>query len=166
MNTKRRGFTLIELMVTIWMVAIVLLGVAVALVDSQRGWHKMYNRVYGDVATDSYVAKKVFDSVVRKSSIKRYVLGLDNLTVFYYEDLTSTKLDRYANFRRDATKLLVDYGELDAEEDPLSPSSTMALARNVRAVDFAVDGVSVRMVLRLDDGGEAVTVTSSAVRHN
>jgi prepilin-type N-terminal cleavage/methylation domain-containing protein len=166
MNAKKQGFTLIELMVTVAMAVIVLLGVGIALVDSQRGWHKMYNRVYGDVTTDSYTVKKVFDNVVRKSSIKRYVLGFNNLTVFYYKDLNSTELDQYANFRKEGIKLLLDYGELDAEGNHLSPSSTMTLARNVVAVDFSVNGVCVQMILKLDDGGEAVTVTCSAIRHN
>jgi prepilin-type N-terminal cleavage/methylation domain-containing protein len=166
MYKNNKGFTLIELMVTVALVTIVILGIGIAIVDNQRGWNKMYNRVYGEVATDSYVAKTVFDKLVRKSSRKRYILGTDNVAVFYYNDLTSTRLDRYANFRRNERKLLVDYGQVDAAGTLLGSSSTMTLARNVMSVEFYVDGACVKMLLRLDDGGEAVTVTASAVRHN
>ncbi len=166
MRTHRKGFTLIELMVTIAMVTIVLLGVGIALVDTQRGWHKMYNRVHGEVATDSYVAKPVFDKIIRKASIKRHVLGTHNVTVFYYNDLNAAELDRYANFRVQGRTLFVDYGQVDESGSTLRPSTSLLLARNVRAADFVVDGTCVRMLLKLDDGKEAVTVACSAIRHN
>ena len=66
MTISRRGVTLIELMITTAIVTIAMLGVGVALVDTQRGWNKMYNRVHGEVATDSYVAKTVFDKNIRE----------------------------------------------------------------------------------------------------
>jgi hypothetical protein len=166
MAISRRGVTLIELVITTAIVTMVILGVGVALVDTQRGWNKMYNRVYGEVAADSYVAKMVFDKNVRKASKKRYILGTNSLTVFYYAGLASTTLDRYANFRRGGSQLLVDFGEVDASGSPRSPSTTMVAARNVTATDFAVDGACVRMALKLNDGTESVSVTCSAIRHN
>ncbi|MHC4645456.1 MAG: type II secretion system protein [Planctomycetota bacterium] len=166
MKTHKKGFTLVELMVTVGIVAIVILGVGVALVDSQRGWHKMYDRVHGEVATDSYVAKITFDKIVRKSSQRRHIIGTQNITLFYYNSLTSTRLDRYAAFRRAGRDLLVDYGDVDDSGTPLRPSTTTPLARNVEVVKFVVEGACVKMLLKLDDGKESVTVTSSAVRHN
>ena len=166
MAISRRGVTLIELMITTAIVTMVILGVGVALVDTQRGWNKMYNRVYGEVAADSYVAKMVFDKNVRKASKKRYILGTGSFAVFYYNGLASTTLDRYANFRRAGSQLLVDFGELDTSGSSKSPSTTMVVARNVVASDFAVDGACARMALKLDDGTESVSVTCSAIRHN
>ncbi|MHC4212217.1 MAG: PulJ/GspJ family protein [Planctomycetota bacterium] len=163
---RQHGVTLIELMITIAMVTIVILSVGIVLVDTQRGWNKMYNRVHGAVSTDSYVAKKVFDRVVRKSSKKRYALSPGNLVVFYYNDLSSTYLDRYTSFQLSGTNLLGNFGSVDSSEALSNPTSSMVVARNVEAADFSVSGASVRMALRLNDGEYAVTVTSSAVRHN
>ena len=165
--TKRRGFTLTEIMVAIAMSTIVIGGIGVVLVDSQRGWHRMYNRVFSDVVTDSYVARKAFDAVVRKSSIKRYGLGSNFVMVYYYQDSNSTKLDGFAVFSRGGEELQAVYGELDANGTPLQGSiSAMTLARNVAAANFSVAGPCVQMILELDNGKEAMTVTCSAVRHN
>jgi hypothetical protein len=166
MNTNRRGFTIIELMITIATATIVILGVGVALVDSQRGYNKMYDQVHGAVAGDSYVAKIVFDKVIRKSSKKRHILGTNHMTVFYYEGLASVELDRYADFRWAGGTLFVDYGTLDAAGNPLGVLSTMALARNVEAVEFTVAGACMRMMLKLNDGKYLRTITCTAVRHN
>lgn len=166
MKTNKRATTLIELMITVAIVTMVILAVGVALVDTQRGWNKMYNRVYGPVATDSYAVKKGFDRIVRKSSQKRYILGTNNLTVFYYDSLNSTTLDRYANFRRAGTNLFADEGPVDGAGAIQQPDTTMLLARHVTAVGFAVDAAVAKMILELDDGGENVTVSCSAVRHN
>jgi len=169
MNGKMKkiaGFTIIELMITATTLFIILLGIGVALVDSQRGYHRMYDRVHGAVATDSYAAKAVFDKVIRRSSRKRYVLGTGNLAVFYYSAPSSPSLDRYANFRTEAGNLYVDYGLVDSDGTPLNASNTVLVARNVLAASFSVDGACVKMVLKLDDGKEKVTVACSALRHN
>ena len=162
----RKGFTLIELMITVATLTIVLLGIGVALVDSQKGYSKMYNRVHGEVATDSYTVKKVFDKTIRRASQKRYVLGTSNLAVFYYSTTTASQLDRYANFRVAGETLYVDYGSVDSSGTALNASSTTTAARHVKGINFEVDGACVKMVLRLDDGKEKSTVTCSAVRHN
>lgn len=167
-KTKNRpGFSLIELAVAMIMAFIVILTVGTVLVGSQRGWSRMYNRVYGDVVTDGYVARKTFDVVVRKSSTKRELLGDGEVELYYYSDVASpTRLDRYARFYKADEELLVDYGELDADGDPLGASFTQTLAHNVKVADFSVAGVCVKMLLRLDNGSEALTVMSSAVRYN
>ena len=68
---KTKGFTLVELMITALAAVIVIAGAGIILIDSQRGWNKMYNRVHGDVTTDAYVARRAFDTAVRKSTISR-----------------------------------------------------------------------------------------------
>ena len=163
---RKKGFTLIELMITVATLVIVMLGIGVALVDSQKGYNKMYNRVHGEVATDSYTVKKVFDNTIRRASQKRYVLGTSNFAVFYYSSPTASELDRYANFRAAGETLYVDYGSVDSSGTALNASSTMTAARHVKGINFDVDGACVKMVLTLDDGREKATVTCSAVRHN
>jgi Tfp pilus assembly protein PilV len=163
---KRAGFTLIELMITATTMVIILLGIGVALVDSQRGYHKMYDRVHGAVASDSHSAKLLFDKVIRKSSRKRYVLGTSSFAVFYYSSPAAGVLDRYANFRLEGGALLVDYGVVDSAGNVQQPSNTVVAARNVLAANFSADGACVKMVLKLDDGKERVTITCSALRHN
>ena len=161
------GFTLTELTVVTVMAAIVILSMGVVLVDSQRGWSAMYNRVYGGVVDDAYVARKTFDAVVRKSSINRELLGDGMVEVYYYNDPdTSILLDRYARFYTVDEELLVDYGEVDAAGNPQEPTSTVTLAHNVVASNFSVVGTCVQMTLTLDDGSESLTVMSSPVRHN
>lgn len=164
---NNRGFTLIELILGTVMSTIVIFSIGIVLVDSQRGWNRMYNRVYGGLVTDGYAARKAFDAAVRKSSIKRARLGDDEVEVYYYDDPeTSTRLDSYARFYVTDGELMVDYGELDADGNPQGTPSTVTLARNVEAVNFSVTGVCVQMTLSLDNGSESVTVTASPVRHN
>lgn len=164
--TKKRGFTLTELVVTIAMSSIVVLGIGFVLVDSQRGWNRMYDRVYAGVVVDAYVARKAFDATVRKASTKRYVLGLGSVEVYYYADPNSDELDKYAKFYVANEQLLADYGDYDESTGNPSRLSTITLANNVTAADFSVDSSCVRMVLTLDNDRERMTVTSSAVRHN
>jgi len=161
-----------ELTATIAMAGIVILGIGIVLADSHRGWTRMYSRVYSDVVTDSYVARKAFDAVVRKSSLKRCELGNSGefVTVYYYQDANSTELDRHARFYISGEQLLVVYGDGSFDSEGIwqatSASGPVTLARNVISARFLVDGTSVRMILRLDNGKETMTVTSSAVRHN
>jgi prepilin-type N-terminal cleavage/methylation domain-containing protein len=166
MKANRKGVTLIELMVAIAMVSIVVLSVGIVLVDTQRGWNKMYERVHGAVATDSIVAKKVFDNVVRKSSKRRHMLEERSLTVYYYNSLSSAELDRYTTFRRHGDRLIADFGPVDTDGSVLAPSSSLVIARNVVGVEFSMSGASARMVLRLDDEQYSAIVSASAVRHN
>ena len=165
---KTKGFTLVELMVTVLAAVIVIAGAGIILVDSQRGWNKMYNRVHGDVTTDAYVARRGFDTVVRKSTISRSLVDADGqfVEVYYYQDFNSVSPDRFSNFYRNGLLLLVDYGEYDWDSKTTTPLSTVTLARNVKAVNFSIQGVSVQMLLTLDDEKESVTLVSSAVRHN
>jgi len=166
-NKRAKAFTITEQMVVMLVSAIVILGMGAVLVDSQKGWNRTYDRAYGDVATDGYVAQKTFEAVVRKSSTKRESTGTGEITVYYYNDpLTSTQLDRYARFYKDGDKLMADYGQLDEQENPQNPSQTDTLAQNVEDVSFSVSGVCLQMILSLDNGSDTLTVVSSAVRHN
>ena len=162
--TVRRGFTLIELAVTVVISTIVIIGIGVVLADSQRSWNKMYNRVYSDVATDGYVARKMFDAVIRKASREKLLVDEDGnwLEVYYYADGSSTVIDRYARFYETGGQLNIEYGKLD----PREILTTQTVCENVSDCVFKGAGRSAQMILTLDNGSQTVTVASSAVMHN
>lgn len=169
MTKHRQAFTLTELMVTIILSTIVILGMGVILVDNQKGWSMMYDRTYSDVVTDAYIARDVFAKVVRKSSMKTSAIGSNGefVQVYYYEDPAAAIPDRYAKFYVSSGSLLVDYGDLEPGTwNTLSVLSTMTLARNVESVKFDVTGTSIQMVLSLNNNKQAMTIACSAVRHN
>ena len=127
----------------------------------------MYTHVHGDIATGAFTARRTFEAVVRKSSMKSERLGDDEFEVYYYADaVSSPRLDRYARFYVTDGDLRVDYGELDANGNPEDASRTVILAEYVEDVYFSVDGTCGKMTLVLDNGTESATVVSSAVRYN
>jgi len=75
--TVQSGLTLTELLLTMAISTIVIIGIGVLIVDTQRGWNVMYSRIYADVVTDSYVARRTFDSIVRKASSKHFLVDGD-----------------------------------------------------------------------------------------
>lgn len=162
---RRGGFTLVELVLAMVLALIVISSTGIILVDSQRGWHRMYNKIYADVVTDSYVARATFDSVVRKASGENYLLSETGnwVEVYYYADASSTSLDRYALFYYEYDgQLNVEYGSLD----PRQTLDVQTICDNVTNCTFGGSGRSVQMVLTLDDGSQSATVVTSAVMHN
>ena len=162
----RNAFTLPELMMTITLGAIVMLGAGVLLVDGQRGWSAAYNSVHGDVSSDGYAAIVAFNTTVRKSSLKRETIADSELTVYYYNDSQSSDLDRFAKFYAEDGILMVDDGDLDGSGQPRDDPDTMILAHNVTSVNFSSAAASIQMALTIDDGSETLTMVTSAVRHN
>lgn len=171
MNGKRLtikpAFTIIELMIAAVLAIVALLGISIMLADSQRGWNRMYSRIYSDVATDSYVARKAFDGVIRKASREKYLLDDAGawIEVYYYADANSAVVDRYARF----FCVGEPGGTLNVEHGGLDPRETLTISTicgNVSSCDFSASGRSAQMVLILDNGSQTATVTTSAVMHN
>jgi len=162
--TTQGGFTLIGLMIATTLVLIPLFGISVVLVDNQRGWHDMYNRIHSDVVADGYIARKVFDAAIRKASWER--LSLDDagnwVEVRYYRDADSTVVDRYVRFYEIDERLNLEYGRLN----PRETLTTQTICENVSGCVFKRTGRSAQMILTLDNGSRTVTVASSAVMHN
>ncbi len=163
--TVPTGFTIVELMIAVMLAAIVMFGVGAMVVDGQRGWQRMYNHIYSDVATDSYVARKTFDSVVRKASSETFLLDAAGswIEVYYYEDPNSAFVDSYARFSYDGV------GQLDIEYGRLNPRQTLTVrtvCENVSSCVFKASGRSAQMILTLDDGLQTATIVSSSVMHN
>ena len=163
-TTNPKGLTLIELMIATVIMVIVILGVAIILVDSQRGWNAMYNRIYSDVVTDGHIARRTFDRVIRKASGRSFLLDTAGnwVEVYYYTDANSIVVDRYARFYEADGQLNIEYGKLD----PRETLNVQTVCENVSDCVFMAQGTSVQMILRLDNGSEAATVVSSAVAHN
>lgn len=166
-STNRKGFTLVELMVAAAFLGIVALSVGIVLVDTQRSWNVLYGRIYSEVAADAEMAKRTFDSVIRKASSRDIVVDPYGRWVeaCYYQDSDSTYLDRYARFTAIGNQLQAEYGTIDAEHNTI-PSSTQTLCYNVSSCVFISGEFSVQMILRLENESATTTVVSSAVAHN
>lgn len=159
-----KGFSLLELMMATTMACIVVVGVGVVLVDSQRGWNAMYTRTYSDVVTDAHVARRTFDRVVRNASSQGVLLDdYGNwVEVYYYSDPNSSIVDSYARFLSSNSQLTVEYGVVE----PRQTLNTETVCENVSSCVFKLAGNSVQMVLTLDDGSQNATIVASAVTHN
>jgi prepilin-type N-terminal cleavage/methylation domain-containing protein len=173
---RSKGFTLIELIITVAMSVIVMLGVGIALVDSHRGWQRTYDRSYSDVITDGYVARKMFDATVREASSEMCLLDVAGrwIEVYLYANDSSTDVDRYARFyyqpagENEARGYLnLQYGNWNPNSSyPRDVVSTQRVCSNVVSCVFRKAGYSISMILTLDNGSQNVIVTSSSVMHS
>ncbi|MHC4864862.1 MAG: hypothetical protein ACYTEX_12300 [Planctomycetota bacterium] len=165
-NTRstRRALTLVELIIAVCMSILVISAIAAVLVDSQQGWHRTYNDVHSEVVTDSLVARKTFDAVIRKAS--RETLLVDDtgswVEVYHYSGASAEAPDRFARFFVAEGALNVEHGSIE----PRVTSNVRTVCRNVTSCLFQKTGRSVQMVLTLDDGSKKVTVVSAARMQN
>jgi len=162
---NRKGFTSIELMIATMIGGIIMLGVGMTIADSHRGFNAMYDRMYSDVVTDGYIARKTFDSVIRRATRTRFLLDADGnwLEVYYCQDPNSTVVDHYARFSEADGELNIAYGSLN----PRNTLSTNTICGNVTGcVFFKGAGRSAQMILTLDNGSQTATIVSSAVMEN
>ena len=162
--TASRGFTLIESLTAVAIMIIVILAIGVALVDGQRGWNYMYGRIYSDVVTDGYVARRKFDAVMRTASREKFLIDPAGgwVEVYYYASDASTVVDRYARFYSSGGKLNVEYGQLD----PKATDTIETVCGNVSSCTFVQLGRSIQMILKLDNGKQKNTLITSAVSNN
>lgn len=164
---KKTGFTLVELMVTIAISAMLVLTVGVVMLDTQRGWLDTYAKVHGGAADDAAMAKVAFDRIVRKSSRSMYLLPTtDDLTVYYYSDWqNSPSVDCSARLYRSSvnpSEMYIEHTRLDNGDS----ISAVRLASNVSDLEFLPVSGGLTMKLTLDDGREQTTVVSTAILHN
>lgn len=164
---SRAGVTVMELLVASVMGVIVLLGTAILLMDTQRGFQYTYDKVYGDVVTNGFVARRMFDSVVRKSSSKGITVDAngEGVEVKYYFDDASTYPDYYAYFYTAGTELKLEQGTVsDKGDKQIVQESTVC--GNVSSSTFSRHGNSVQMVLSLNDNKRSNAVVTSAFPHS
>ncbi len=159
-----RGFTLVELIIAMTITLIVVLAIGLALVDGQRGWNIQYDRIYSDVITDGYVARRKFDAVMRTASRENFLLDDAGswVEVYYYANDDSAVVDRYARFYTADGNLNVEYGQLN----PKVTLTIETVCGNVSSCTFEQLGRSIQMICTLDNGTRTNTVISSAVTHN
>jgi hypothetical protein len=160
----RRGFTIVELIMAAVATLIVLSAVTVLLVDSQRGFNKLYSNINSNIIEGSFIAKNRFDSVVRKSSGQNCLIDTDGhwIEVYYYQSGSSPSVDRYARFYRDVNSLRVEYGLLN----PKQTISFETICGNVSKCNFKKVGSSAQMLLTLSNDKQTTTTVSSAFMHN
>ncbi|MFH1372117.1 MAG: hypothetical protein ABII09_12645 [Planctomycetota bacterium] len=163
-NRRNRGISAIEMTTAVAIASIAILSVSGVLADSQRGWNVMYGRVYSDVFTNGHMVKRMFDSIVRKSSNDELQIDPDGdwVEVCYYQDDSSTELDQYTRFFYQDNALHVEHGRLD----PRETTSINTVCSNVTSCVFKRSGRSVHMMLTLNNGSQTLTVGSSAKTHN
>ena len=185
-NILRRGFTLIELMITILAAIVLVIGISGMLAAGHKNYNNMFARVNSDVVRNSYEARSIFDSTVRRSVYEFVDLNTthDNLVVYYYpnpSDLTTLGdyPTRYAMFYKAGTELKLQRGSFSGWPPPANPapdSGDTVIAKNVTFVEFTIVGGSVRMSLTLDSTNNPgisnklrtakIDVTSTAIRFN
>jgi len=159
-----KGFTIVELIITAMIIAIVGFAIGVVVVDAQSSWNVTYDKINSDVITDGYIARKKFDAVMRRASSRKYVLDSagDWVEVYYYASDSSAVVDRYARFYVSDGTLNFEYGQLD----PRATLGVDTICNNVSGCDFKQVGRSVQMILTLDNETQTNTIVSSAVTHN
>lgn len=193
-DKSARGLTLVELMVATLAALIVILGASAILYNGHVGYRRLFRRVNSDVVRNAYEARRTFDRLVRKASMKRidprdgdyrFLADENQLYVYYYLTPQSLVIDRYARFYLSGTELRLEQGTVTGgfQTPPpglpnLSTTSDTLLANNVIAPDtgiFAVDGNALRMVLVIDDETGStlprietlrMTITTTAIRNN
>jgi len=160
----RKGFTLVELMITMVIMLIVGLAVGVVIVDGQTGWNNMYDRLNSDVVTDGFVARKKFDNVIRNASREKTLLAADGgwIEVYYYASPYSAVVDRYARFYVSDGDLNLEYGQID----PRVTLGVDTVCEDVTSCIFKQAGTSIQMILKLDNESQTNTIISSAVTNN
>jgi hypothetical protein len=162
---RLRGFTITELAITTVVSLIVIAGIAVILVDGQRGWNQMYSRTYADVVVDSHIARRMFDSVIRRASREKLLIDQDGnwVEIYYYSDPTLSEADLYARFYTSGGQLNLEHGKLVPTRQTLRVET---VCDNAQSCVFKSTGRSIQMILALNDGTQSNTVVCSAVMHN
>lgn len=92
----KRAFTLVEVLVTAVAAVILIVGLSAMLFYGQRGYNTMYRRVNSEVVRNAYEARRVFDAVVRKSTVERCdILSPDEIygEIFFYYYYDETQPD-------------------------------------------------------------------------
>lgn len=160
---KISGFTLIELMVTLIISAIIISAVGVLVADSSGWFSDSYRKIHSKPAVESLVARKTFERVVRQSSGTGFLLSPDQSEVeIYYYSSPTVPLDRFARFYLSGTDLMLEKGYIS----PKTALSSETICSNVSSCTFKTAGTAVQMILILDDGKYREGSVTSAIMHN
>jgi hypothetical protein len=143
---NRKAFTLVEVLVTAMAAVILIVGLSAMLFYGQRGYNTMFRRINSEVVRNAYETRRVFDAVVRKSTVERCdirsIVGInDKIYLYYYYDETApaapavpdfqypnvdrygymfpAQPDRFAIFYLQGTNLMLEQGEIFPQGAPL-----------------------------------------------
>jgi len=168
---RNQGVTIIELLTAMLLATIIMLGAGYVLFDCYRSWDRIYNRAYGDMASDFYTTKSAFDAEVRKSSIsvREPVISTDNdqIELYYKNDWTDSTLNRYTRFYLDGDTLVAAYGSINSMTSAVqSAGQTITLCNNVTNVQFSRVGPNITMILDIQESDDTNQLTCSAVMHS
>lgn len=163
-NIRKKGLTLIELMVASAMATICMVAVGGVFFDSQNAWNQTYQRAYSEITLDSHYASKAFEATIRKASCEKYLLDNDGrwVEVYYLASQTSTKPDRYARLYVSDGTFCIEYGSLN----PVQIIDTISICENVTQFSFSGMGRCIRLQMTLSDNNHDVSFISSAVPQN
>jgi hypothetical protein len=194
-HKTNRATTLVGLMIAMIAGAILLLATLLILFHGHLGFHRLYGRINSEVIRDCYQSRRLFDAVLRKSSIRRCdILSGNNEAYVYYfsnpQDTTIADPDRYARFylQNDDKELWIEQGDVAAgtfdTPEPVLPTLTNGSARRLcheiiapESGIFTLRGTSVRMMFTVDNETDPapgvskietliMTLTATAIRHN
>ena len=131
---------------------IIMLGVGMTIADSHRGFNAMYDRVYSDVVTDGYIARKTFDSVIRRATRTRFLLdsGGNWLEAYYCQDPNTTIVDSYARFSEANGELNIEYGSLNPRQTLSTNTVSEPLSRPLLCT---INNKMPRKFIKVSSGG-------------
>lgn len=165
MNIKHKfycGFTIIEMVMAVMLTSVMMAGIGLVIVDQQKAWGSLRDRVFNRMAEDGYVAGVTFETICRKSSQKSLTLGTGGVSCkfSYYNDLAAENPDRTANFYIQSGKFYVEHRTTSG-----ILISKLAIADKAQSVQFAQSGNAVNMKLILNDGTRTMQFFNFAVRN-
>jgi prepilin-type N-terminal cleavage/methylation domain-containing protein len=161
---RRKGLTLIELIVASAMATICMLAVGGVFSDTQKAWNVTYSRAHEPIMVNSHLANKAFEATVRKASCEKYKIDTEGhwVEVYYFASDASATTDRYA-------KMYVEDGTFYIENGVFNPRETLettAICSTVTDYLFSGSGRCIRMRMTLSDDNSDVNFISSAVPQN
>ena len=167
LTLKSDGFTMMELVVSIAIAAIVGLGITMTMLYSQRAYQVAYDRIYAEIITESFMARRLFDATVRKSNASSITIETsgDDAKFQYYNSDVSTYIDRYIRFYISNNNFLAEYGSID-QNGVQTSTNTRAICSDISFCMFRNNGSSISMILALNDGDRSNIVVTSAYAHN
>ena len=170
---RRPGFTLVEMMTAMLAGSIIVLGVVSVMASNQKEYNQTFQRVNGETVRAAQQARAVFDTIVRKSTIRSYRLGSANeyVEVFWYASPTVLALNRYTRFYLSGTDLVAETGQLTPgtfDHALNNNPGAQVLAHHVRpeTCKFTQFGSTISMALVIDDGRLDLPLVTTATRHN
>lgn len=162
----RKGVTLVQLLVAMFISLIVISGITTLLVQATTAWADNFEDNNSDASVARFTAVTAFTTLARQASSEASAVTIsaqaDDITIEYYSSSSLTSPDMYGRF-------YFQDGALMEERGTLSPSVSQSLypvCDNVQDCYFEKIGDCISMRLEVDDNGETVTIIAAAILNN